>query len=102
MRKPIDIAAELKALDEKAELLKAEHRVQLVELLERTKADQLPAEVLAGLLLDGVAKHAEGDPAADSWRQKGSAFFRRPPRPRRAQTASDAAASGTPQAASAA
>lgn len=102
MRKPLDLHAELQALNDKAEQLKAEHRSQLLELLERTKADQLPAEVIAGLLLDGVAKTEAGDAAAEDWRRKGNAFFHKPPRHRRSPATPQPAPAPTDQAAPAA
>jgi hypothetical protein len=74
MRKPRDIQTELQALRAKEAQLKAAHRAQLAELLERTGADRLDLELLAGALLDAVEK-AEGA-AGEAWRQRGEAFFR--------------------------
>ena len=49
-RKPRDIDAELKALQDKARELKARQKTQLGELVIATGADSLSAEELAGLL----------------------------------------------------
>lgn len=97
MRKPIDLQAELKALKEREDQLKAEHRDQLADLLSRTKADQLPAELLTGALLDLVARHDAGEAGLADLRRKGEAFFR----PARARSSSPKAASDTPSAAQA-
>ncbi|WGF91072.1 conjugal transfer protein TraD [Marinivivus vitaminiproducens] len=83
MRKPFDLDAELKALEEKATQLKTDHRAQLVELLERTKADRLPVDLLAGALLEAVTHHDAGDATAQDWSRKGAGFFRPTARPRR-------------------
>jgi hypothetical protein len=77
MRKPRDYDAELKALDDKARLLRQKRIVQLGELVIACGADSLPPEQLAGALLslkDADAERAEG------WRQRGAAFFQRAPR----------------------
>jgi hypothetical protein len=77
MRKPRDYDAELKALDDKARLLKQKRIVQLGELVIACAADSLSPEQLAGALLglkDADAATAEG------WRQRGAAFFQRAPR----------------------
>lgn len=90
MRKPRDIDAELKALQEKAKGLKARKVVQLGELVTATGADALDAETLAGMLLAAVeAKDAE---TREGWRRRGAAFFQR--RARARKNASGAAAGG--------
>jgi DNA-binding transcriptional ArsR family regulator len=73
MRKPRDFDAELKALSDKARLLK-EHRLrQLGELVIATGADALPLEQLAGALL-GAAEDKEQS-TTEGWRRRGAAFF---------------------------
>ena len=73
MRKPRDFDAELKALVDKARLLKSRKQSQLGELVMATGADSLSAEELAGALLaiattpDSVKREA--------WRKRGAAFF---------------------------
>ena len=54
MRKPRDIDAELKALQEKAKGLKARKVSQHGELVAATGADQLDPDTLAGVLLAAV------------------------------------------------
>lgn len=73
MRKPRDIDAELKALTDKAAMLKARKVQQLGELVIATGADIKDAETLTGALL----VIAETDDAArkESWRKRGAAFF---------------------------
>ena len=75
-RKPRDIDAELKALQDKAKALKAKRIVQLGELVVATGADSLDAEVLAGVLLFAV-QQAKAPPTREAWRGDGAAFFQR-------------------------
>jgi len=91
MRKPRDIDAELKALQEKAKGLKARKVVQLGELVAATGADTLDAETLAGVLLAAVegAKQSE---TKEGWRRRGAEFFQR--RARARKNAASAAAGG--------
>ncbi|MFT8520193.1 MULTISPECIES: conjugal transfer protein TraD [Acetobacteraceae] len=75
MRKPRDIDAELKALQEKAKQLKAQRTIQLGELVEATGADTLSIEALAGVLLAAV-EQADGKPEAVArWTERGTMFF---------------------------
>ena len=88
MRKPRDIDAELKALQEKAKALKARQRTQLGELVIATGAATLDMETLAGLLLNAVdEKHAD---KREGWRRRGAEFFQRRAR-RNANGAGDTA-----------
>ena len=73
MRKPRDIDAELKALAEKAKLLKERRVQQLGELVIATSADSTDAETLAGALLM-IAETTEAA-RKESWRKRGAAFF---------------------------
>jgi len=75
MRKPRDFDAELKALNDRAKLLKERKLHQLGELVIATGADVLPTEQLTGLLLAGVESKDPG--AKESWRKRGAAFFQR-------------------------
>ena len=77
-RRPRDIDAELRALQDKARLLRNKQKSQLGELLLATgAADQLDPDALAGLLLHGLEQAKANPQAAESWRQRGEAFFRR-------------------------
>jgi hypothetical protein len=78
MRKPRDYDSELKALDEKARLLRARKVQQLGELVIACGADALSPEQLAGALL-GVAETSDAA-TREGWRQRGAAFFQRGPR----------------------
>ena len=75
MRKHIDYNAELKALSDKAEKLRARKVAHLGELVTATGADRLDIETLAGGLLGMI----EANDAArkESWRKRGQAFFQR-------------------------
>jgi len=73
MRKPRDIDAELKALAEKAKLLKERRVLQLGELVIATGADSIDAETLAGALL--VIAETTDAARRESWRKRGAAFF---------------------------
>lgn len=82
MRKPRDIDAELRALQDKAKTLKARKVVQLGELVTATGADTLDAETLAGVLLEALDGAKQPD-AQEGWRQRGAAFFQGRSRPRK-------------------
>ena len=73
MRKPRDIDAELKALAEKAKLLKERRVQQLGELVIATGSDAIDAETLAGALL--VVAETTDAARKESWRKRGAAFF---------------------------
>jgi len=74
MRKPRDFDSELKALADKATLLKEQRVRQLGELVIACHADTLPIDILAGALL-GAASMTDA-PAKEGWRKAGAAFFR--------------------------
>jgi hypothetical protein len=74
MRKVRDFDAELKALNDRAKLLKQRKVQQFGELIEATGADALEPDLLAGALLAAVA---EKDKAVTStWSARGAQFFR--------------------------
>lgn len=73
MRKPRDYDSELKALDDKAKLLKERRLHQLGELVVATGADALPVDQLAGILLAAV--ETNDTVAKEGWRKRGAAFF---------------------------
>lgn len=73
MRKPRDYDSELKALDDKAKMLKERRLHQLGELVVATGADALPVEQLAGVLLAAVATN--DTVAKEGWRKRGATFF---------------------------
>ena len=75
-RKPRDIDAELKALEERARALKARRVTQLGELVATTSADSLPLEALAGVLLAAVEQARDKPEAVARWTERGNAFFR--------------------------
>lgn len=74
MPKIRDFDAELKALAERAKLLKARKIQQYGELVEATGADALDPELLAGALLAAVATKDKAVTA--DWTRKGTEFFR--------------------------
>lgn len=74
MRKVRDFDAELKALNDRAKLLKQRKVQQFGELIEATGADALEPDLLAGALLAVVA---ETDKAVmTKWSARGEQFFR--------------------------
>ena len=75
MRKPRDFDSELKALTDKAKLLKSRKVLQLGELVIATGADALDPEMLTGALL-GVVKSKDSKDR-EAWRASGAAFFQR-------------------------
>ncbi len=75
MRKPRDYDSELKALDDKARVLRERKVTQLGELVIAAGADILPLEQLAGALLDVAA--IKDNSAREAWRTRGAAMFQR-------------------------
>jgi hypothetical protein len=94
-RKPRDIDAELKALQDKAKALKARRIVQLGELVVATGADSLDIEALAGVLME-AAEGAKQPETQEGWRRRGAAFFQRRSARRPTRSAGDVRESGTP------
>ena len=83
MRKPKDFDSELKALADKAKVIKERRVRQLGELVAATGADALDADTLAGVLLGAVA--SKDAASREGWRKAGVAFFQgkaRQPAPR--------------------
>lgn len=74
MRKVRDFDAELKALNDRAKLLKQRKIQQFGELIEATGADALEPDLLAGALLAVVAEKDKTITAA--WSRQGAQFFR--------------------------
>lgn len=75
MRKPRDFDSELKALADKAKLLKERRVRQLGELVIATGADALDADMLVGALLGAVTTKDTG--TKEGWRKAGVVFFQR-------------------------
>jgi len=75
MRKPRDFDSELKALADKAKLLKERRVRQLGELVIATGADALDADILTGALLGAATTKDAG--MKEGWRKAGAAFFQR-------------------------
>jgi hypothetical protein len=73
VRKFRDFDSEMKALNERAELLKERKLRQLGELVIATGADALPIDVLVGAML--VAVDMKDTTTAEGWRKRGEAFF---------------------------
>lgn len=73
MRKPRDYDSELKALGDKAKMLKERRLHQLGELVVATDADALPVEQLAGVLLAAV--ETNDTVTKEGWRKRGATFF---------------------------
>lgn len=92
MRKVRDYDAELKALAEKARILKARKVEQLGALVVATGAGALDLEVIAGMLRQGVIE-AEQVSVKESWRADGATFLGK--RRRKGRGAADSNRSGT-------
>jgi DNA-binding protein H-NS len=74
VRKPRDYETELKALTDKARLLKARKVRQLGDLVIATGADALEPEVLTGALL--AITEVKDAAKTEAWRARGAGFFR--------------------------
>ena len=96
MRKVRDFDAELKALNERAKLLKQRKIQQFGELIEATGADALEPDLLAGAL---IAVVAEADKATKAkWSARGAQFFRETSRRSSRRAAGDAPGGKAPEA----
>lgn len=84
MRKPRNFDAELKALNDKAKMLRDRKLVQLGELAVATGADALPVEMLAGALL--AAAQSTDATTREAWRKSGAGYFQRTTRPTASST----------------
>lgn len=73
MRKPRDFDSEMKALNERAKLLKERKLHQLGELVIACGADALPIDVLAGVMLAAV--ETKDAATVEGWRTRGATFF---------------------------
>ncbi len=73
MRKPRDFDSEMKALNDRAKLLKERKLHQFGELVIATGADALPIDVLAGAML--IAVDMKDTATVEGWRKRGAAFF---------------------------
>lgn len=90
MRKPRDIDAELKALQDRQKQLRAKRTVQLGEIVAATGADTLDAETLAGALIAAIEAVKQDPSAKEAYRRRGEAFFRRDKRARSARASAGA------------
>ena len=75
MRKVRDYDAELKALSDKARLIKARKVEQIGALVVATGADALDLEVIAGMLRHGVVE-AKTESVKECWRADGAMFLK--------------------------
>ena len=96
MRKPRDFDSELKALTNKAKLLKGRKVQQLGEMVIATGADALDPDTLTGALM--VIVETKESAKREAWRNRGAAFFQRQSRKTdrgtQADTAGDQARQG--------
>ena len=75
MRKPRDYDSELKALDDRAKLLRGARLTQLGTLVISTGADALSIEELTGALLSAV--ETKDAAILKGWRHQSTAFFQK-------------------------
>jgi DNA-binding protein H-NS len=87
MRKPRDFDSELKALNDKANMLKERKVRQFGELVIATGADGLDPETLTGALL--VIAETREAAKKEAWHNRGAAFFRGQSRKGADRSASD-------------
>jgi hypothetical protein len=73
MRKPRDLEAKLKSLEDKARDLKSRKVQQLGELVIATGADSLSTDELAGALI--VLAETKDAGKREAWTKRGVAFF---------------------------
>ncbi len=92
MRKPRDLDAKLKSLEDKARDLRSRKVQQLGELVIATGADALSTDELAGALI--VLAETKDAGKREVWAKRGAAFF--PGRTRRTASAPDRDTGRTP------
>jgi hypothetical protein len=92
MRKPRDLDAKLKSLEEKARNLKSRKVQQLGELVIATGADALSSDELAGALI--VLAETKDAGKREAWAKRGAGFFQG--RSQRTVSAPDRDAGGAP------
>ena len=90
MRKPRDLDAKLKSLEDKARDLKNRKVQQLGELVTATGADALSTDELAGALI--VLAETKDAGKREAWAKRGATFFQG--RSRRTASASERDAGG--------
>jgi hypothetical protein len=92
MRKPRDLDAKLKSLEDKARDLKSRKVQQLGELVIATGADALSTDELAGALI--VLAETKDAGKKEAWAKRGAAFFQG--RSRRTASAPERDTGGAP------
>ena len=92
MRKPRDLDAKLKSLEDKARNLKSRKVQQLGELVIATGADTLSTDELAGALI--VLAETKEAGKREAWAKRGAAFFQG--RSRRTASAPERDTGGAP------
>ncbi len=75
MRRPRDYDSELKALDDKAKLLRGARLTQLGTLVISTGADAFSIEELTGALLSAV--NTKDTAIREEWLHQGASFFQK-------------------------
>jgi hypothetical protein len=95
MRKVRDFDAELKALEQRAKLLRQRKVQQFGELIEATGADALEPDLLAGALLAAVAERDKA--ITTKWSARGAQFFRETSRRSSRRSGGGAPGGATPQ-----
>ena len=73
MRKPLDLDAKLKSLEDKTRDLKGRKVQQLGELVIATRADAISTDELAGALI--VLAETKDPAKREAWAKRGAAFF---------------------------
>src|SRR5579875_213527 len=92
MRKPRDLDAKLKSLEDKARNLKSRKVQQLGELMIATGADTLSTDELAGALI--VLAETKEAGKREAWAKRGATFFQS--RSRRTASESERDGGGAP------
>jgi hypothetical protein len=75
MRKPRDIDAELKALQDKQHSLKLKRITQFGELVTATSSGAL--DLKSSPVCSSMPSNAKADPSVEAWQQRNQSFFRR-------------------------
>ncbi len=77
-KNPLDITAELKALDARASALRTKQKIAIGEVIIAIGIEKLFTVIeLVGLLLDAIDRAKANPSLKEGWARRGEAFFRR-------------------------
>ena len=70
----------IKELQERKKLLEQKQLLEVSKIIKKTHAEELPPEMLTGVLLEAVEAFHEKKDSTKRWEEKGKAFLIPPPK----------------------